>query len=253
MKNNKPVVCFWDIETSHIVAATFGLYNQDISHENIIQDWFIISGAWKKSTEKGVKAISVNDFKRKSPTDDYGVVKALRDALEDVDILVHHNGDKFDLKKLTARLIYHGLPPLPKIVTIDTLKEVKKIAQFTSNRLDYLGTVLVGKGKEHTSKGLWLAALKGDKHAIEEMVAYNKIDVIRLEQVYYKLKPYIKNPPHMGVLLSKVRGCSCPSCGGENIKKRGVRVMASGIKKQELQCKDCGHYHTVPYSLVITT
>ncbi len=247
MIKTKPKVCFWDIETSLIVATTFSLFPERIPHEGIIQDWFIISGAWKFAGDKKVYSVSVLDKSRKKLDDDYYVVKTLGEMLQDVDILVHHNGDRFDLKKLTARLIFHGLPPLPRITTIDTLKEVKKVAQFTSNRLDYLGKHLVGQGKLDHPTSLWLGALKGDKVAISEMVKYNKGDVVRLEEVYNKIKPYIKNPPHFGVLLGKDKNCSCKSCGSTHVKKNGIRITVAGGKKQELQCQDCGHYSSVPF------
>lgn len=250
MTKNKPVVMFWDIETSLIIATTFSLFPERLPHDGILQDWFIISGAWKKAGEKQVHSVSVADFKRKAVDDDYEVCKALREALEGVDILIHHNGDKFDMKRLTARLIYHGLPPLPKITTIDTLKEARKVAQFTSNRLDYLGTFLIGAGKADHPQGWWLAATQGDMGVVKDMVKYNKTDVIRLEEVYNRLRPYMKNPPHFGVMLGKERGHSCQSCGSHNVKKNGIRISASGGKRQELQCQDCGHYSSVPVTLV---
>lgn len=236
---------FWDIETSLIAATTFTLFPERIGHDFILKDWHIISGAWKKQGEKTVHTVSVLDFKTKLDND-YEVCKKLREALEGVDILVHHNGDRFDLKKFTARLIYHGLPPLPKITTIDTLKEAKKVAAFTSNRLDYLGKFLVGLGKDDHPSDWWFKVYNGDRSIIKKMVAYNKTDVIRLEQVYDRLRPYMKNPPHFGVLLGKER-VSCQSCGSDNVKKNGVRISATGGKRQEIQCQDCGHYHSIPF------
>lgn len=245
--SNIPKVVFFDVETSLVVAGTFSLYPERIDHNNIIQDWFMMSAAWKIQGNKTVYSTSINDFKRKKLDDDYGVIKALREALEDADIVVGHNSDKFDIKKLTARLIYHGLPPLPKFLTIDTLKEVKKVAQFTSHRLDYLGKHLIGAGKEHTSHGLWMRALKGDRKAITEMVKYNKVDVIRLEELYDKIRPYMKNPPNFSVLLGQDRlEHACRSCGSLNVKKNGIRQTIAGVQKQEIQCKECCHYSVYP-------
>ncbi len=242
----KPVILFWDLETSLIVATTFSLYPDRLPHDGIIQDWFIVSGAWKKQGEKKVTAVSINDFKQAAPDDDYGVVKKLREVLDNVDILVHHNGDRFDMKKFTARLIYHNLPPLPKFQTIDTLKEIKKVAAFTSNRLDYLGHHLIGQGKSHTSPNLWMRVLRGDKEAVNEMVKYNKVDVVRLEQVYDRIRPYIKNHPHIGALKGEDKNHSCKACGSTELKKNGTRLTAAGIKRQEWQCTSCGSYSSYP-------
>src|SRR5688572_5094441 len=138
----EPKIIIWDVETSWVKTYTWNLWpNNGIPHDNIIEDWSILCGAWKELGKDKVHAVSV-----KSVGDDREVVKKLRDVISDASILIHHNGDKFDIKKLNARLIYHGLEPIAKVTTIDTLKEVKKVAAFTSNRLDYLSKFLGGTG-----------------------------------------------------------------------------------------------------------
>jgi uncharacterized protein YprB with RNaseH-like and TPR domain len=201
----------------------------------------MICAAWKYSDEKKVHAVSI-----KKATDDKQVVKTLRDAIAKADIVVGHNSDKFDIKKLNARLLFHGLDPLPMVPSIDTLKEVRKIASFTSNRLDYLAKHLIGEGKIKTEYNLWLKAMTGDKKAIHEMVVYNKVDVIRLEQVYMRLRPFMKSHIHIGALKGKDRHESCPKCGSSNVKHNGIRVSAAGLKKQECQCQKCGGYFRIP-------
>jgi uncharacterized protein YprB with RNaseH-like and TPR domain/predicted RNA-binding Zn-ribbon protein involved in translation (DUF1610 family) len=181
----------------------------------------------------------------KAPWDDYNVVKKLRDVLSEADVCVHHNGDKFDIKKLNWRIIYHKLPPLSPLSQVDTLKEIKKVSAASSNRLDFLGEQLVGQGKLQTTPGLWHDAMNGKRKAIKEMVEYNKIDVVRLEEVYLRLLPYFKTHPHLGVLEGKPRH-SCPKCGSIDIIKHKVRVTASGNQRQQVQCQDCGSYHTLP-------
>lgn len=229
-------IILFDIETSLIIATTFTLYPERIPHDGILQDWFILSGAWKELGSKTVQSVSVADFKRTKLDDDYDVVKAIRNGLLDADIVVGHNLDKFDIRKLNTRLIFHGLPPLPKIQTIDTLKVAKKIGQFTSNRLDYLSKYLVGRGKEKTTPDLWMKCMNGDKKSLAEMTHYNKIDVIRLEEVYKKFKPYIPNHPRVSDV-----NCSCPNCGGTNVKKHKPRLRSTGLWYQQYQCS-CGHY-----------
>lgn len=234
------IICF-DTETAPEIVATFSLYPDSISHNSIIQDWFMITACWKVLGEDKVHSVSI-----KKPTKDKEVVKKLRDVLAGADIIVAHNGKKFDVKKLNARLIFYGLEPLPTIPIVDTLLEVKKVAQFTSHRLDYLGKHLLGHGKLPTSEGLWMRALKGDKEAVHEMTEYCKIDVVRLEELYLKLRPYIKNHPHTGV-IDKGEKSDCPKCGSIHIQKRGIAVTATGTRYQRLQCQGCGGYHQGTY------
>lgn len=237
----KPKCVVFDIETSPFTVASFSLYPDSLNHSNIIQDWFIICASWKELGSKKVEAISIT-----KPGDDKAVVKKLRDVLADADVVIGHNIKKFDLKKLNARMIYHRLPPLPNLQIVDTLTEIKKVAANTSNRLDCLSTLLTGQGKMDTSSGLWLKAMRGDKKAIKEMVAYNKIDVVRNEEVYDIIKPYLKTHPHIGAMHGRDRNHSCPKCGGTSFdsSRNRLRYTAAGIPKQQVQCKSCHSYST---------
>jgi DNA polymerase elongation subunit (family B) len=247
-KNRKPKIVFWDIETSGIVATTWNLYPESISHENMIQDWFMLCVAWKELGGKMQTVSLLDDKKRfkKDCTDDYHVVKTIRDALEDVDILVHQNGDRFDMRMLTTRLMYHNLPPLPKLQTIDTLKEIKRVSRNTSNRLDYIGKWLLGVGKMETPKGTWLKAMNGDEKALKLMLSYNVKDVELLERVYHRTKKYYKTSPHLGALMGKDKNHSCPKCGSTHFdpSHNKIRYTASGNKKIQRQCSKCHSYHT---------
>jgi DNA polymerase elongation subunit (family B) len=240
-----PKIILFDIETSFMLTRTFTLYPEAINPNGIVKDWFMICAAWKELGKKKIHATSINDFKRESSTDDRGVVETLANALADADIIIGHNSDAFDIKKLNSRIIYHRLPPLPKIIQLDTLKEVRKVAKFSSHKLDYLGKILLGHGKLPTSSGLWDRATDGDRAAVREMVKYNKVDVLRLEEIYNVLLPYMKSHPHVGAYTND-RNMSCKHCGSTDIKKNGYRFTASGLKKQEIQCKSCHSYSLIP-------
>lgn len=240
-------ILLWDLETLPMTCATFSLYPDSINHQNIITDWSIISAAWKWLGKKTIYSSSILDdpkaFK-KDVNNDLVVVKRLREILQDVDIIIGHNTKKFDQKKYNARLIYYGLEPLPSgIIQLDTLTEIKKIAAFSSNRLDYLGKHLTQSGKMETSSGLWLRVLKGDKKAVEEMIVYNKADVQKLEDLYLKIRPYIKHP-HVS---PEDRDYTCPRCGSDNLKYHCIRYTAAGVKKRQAQCGDCHGYSTFTY------
>lgn len=246
--SKNPRIILYDLETLPMTAATFTLYPENIGHDNIITDWSLICGAWKTLESKTTHAVSILDdpkaFK-KDVNNDLIVVKKLREVFQDADILVGHNSKKFDTKKLNARLIYYGLEPLPSgIQQVDTLQEVKKVAAFSSNRLDYLGQHLCGSGKLPTSKGLWLRVLKGDPSAVKEMVAYNKVDVKVLEDVYLKLRPYMKGHPHIGAMSGDDKNHSCPKCGSDDLSTSKTRYTAAGIKKSQMQCNTCHSYST---------
>lgn len=176
-----------------------------------------------------------------TPFNDLVVVKKLLELLEEADAVCYHNGDRFDIKKINTRLLYHRLKPAPKIPTIDTLKVAKNMFGITSNRLDYISTFLGHNGKLDTSKGLWMEVLKGNLKAIKEMVEYNEVDVIELEKVYLDFRPFIRNHPNFRHFTNHAECCG--NCKSTHYQKRGYTLKPSG-KFQRFQCQDCGSWWT---------
>lgn len=240
----EPRVLLYDLETTHNIVAVFRLFGEDyISHDKIFQERYIVSAAWKWLGDKRVQAVSTLDdtkLYKRDPHNDLHVCKTLHTQLSQANVIVAHNGDAYDIKFAEARMIKHGLPPLPPIVKIDTLKTAKDRFLFNSNKLDYLGQFLrVGK-KVPTEQGLWLGVLKGDKSAIRKMVKYNKGDVDLLERVFKKLQPYMSN--HVNRELFGQPEGACPRCGSTQVQRRGVH-RALTQEYQRFCCTACGGWY----------
>lgn len=231
---SKPKILFWDIETSKIMALTFSLYPDRIHPADVVEDWRIHCIAYKWAGQKKVHALVEHN------RSDYELVKSMREVLCEADYVVHHNGDKFDLRKFNARLVRHGLPPLPpKIKTIDTLKEVKKILQDTSHRLDCLGDYYNIGRKLENETGLWYDCFFGKKKSLNQLVKYNKQDVILLENVFNYLHKYFKVSVNYNLFTKESH--NCPKCGSDQLQKRG-RVINATTVKQRYQCQSCGSW-----------
>jgi uncharacterized protein YprB with RNaseH-like and TPR domain len=230
-----PKILFYDIETAPMVVATWGLFDQTIQIDSIIQDWYIICACWKWAGSDKIYSVSV--LQGKDHRDDYAVCKALHDAISEADIIVAQNGDNFDMKKLMARAIAHGLPPIGRKPSVDTLKEARRVFKFSSNKLDYIGQFLEAGAKMVTEKGLWMKALDGHKPSIRAMVDYCKQDVVLLERVYEKMRPYMQNHPNVN-LWQKTEYC-CPNCGSPDVARNGFRYTAAGVF-QKWVCRVCG-------------
>jgi hypothetical protein len=243
-----PKILLLDTETLPMITATFSLYPDSINHDNILQDWSLICACWKYLDKPTIYSSSILDDReafKQSVNNDLVVVKRVREVLQDADIVIGHNVKKFDMKKYNARLIFHGLDPLPSgIQLLDTLTEIRKVAAFSSNRLDFLGKTLTGQGKIETERGLWLRVLKGEKKAVKDMTHYCKGDVQVLEDLYLKLRPYMKGHAHVGVLHGEDKQHSCPRCGSTRLQGNKTRFTAAGVKKVQKQCMDCTGYST---------
>lgn len=221
---------FLDIETSLSIMASFSLWPKHIPHNNIIQDWHIICAAWKWEGKK-----KIHSAKTYTPNDKK-VVEALRDVIEEADELVYHNGKKFDYKKINTRVLMHGLPPMSKPRETDTLQQARKHFSFISNRLDYIGQVLVKDKKLSNPPNLWMNALQGDKKAIDQMDKYCKQDVNLLEEVFQAMKPHIECGFNAALLYEFP---VCPTCESVECHKNGY-AYTKVATYQKYRCRSCG-------------
>lgn len=237
-ERKEPRILLWDIETSHNILAKFDLREEYTNYNNILVERHLFCAAWKWLGDKQVSAASLVDDRKRFKADihdDYHVVKTLHGVVSEADVIVAHNGDKFDFKWLAGRALKHGLPPLAPVPSIDTLKVARRSFLLNSNRLDYLGHYLGVGRKVETPQGLWLKALQGDAKAIREMVDYNKGDVELLEGVFEKLRAYM--PEHVNRRLFGKQGC--PRCGSTKVQSRGYRYALTR-KYRQYQCCSCG-------------
>lgn len=232
---------FFDLETSYNIVKSWRIgFDVRLSHQDIIQERAIICAAYKWEGDKQVKFLTWNKG------NDGELVTKLAEILNSADEVIGHNSDRFDVKWLRTRCLYHGVALTPFIQSIDTLKEAKKLFYFNSNRLDYISKFLGAEGKMETG-GLELwddVILRNNRQALNKMVAYCKQDVEILEDVFNKLNPYLKNKLTKTIRVEG-NGINCVECGSENIVKHKVRTSIAGRQTQQYQCKTCGKYHSV--------
>lgn len=231
-------IAVWDIETSPLIVPVFDIWDQTISHEHILEETNIICACWKEVGRASVGSVRVDI---KNPRDDYQLCQDLQHALEDYDVLVAHNGNSFDVKILNARLLKHGMDPMPNMSYVDTKLVAKNKFRMPSARLDYLGRYLGLGRKKRTSMKLWLDVLNGKKQALDYMVKYCAQDVRLDEKVYLKMRPFMTNHPNHRLFDPDMN--TCPKCGKGPLTISKRRMTAKGFKDQ-YQCQSCGGYCT---------
>lgn len=239
-KKSKPNILFYDTETSPMILASFGLFDQNHSYTDVYQDWFMICAQWSWNDSSKVEVASVlDDMKafKLDHTNDYHVIKNLHDQISNADIIVAHNGDRFDWRKFMAKVIEHRLPPIRKPYMVDTLKAARKFG-FSSNKLADLNTKLGIVNKLDHQKGLWPKAAMGDEEAIRAIIKYGKGDIPALRQLYKVMLPYMDNHPNLNNFFD---GDCCPNCGSKHFQKRGVE-SAKVNSYQRYCCMDCGKW-----------
>ena len=228
-----------DIETAPSLSYIWSLYTEVMSMDFVIDDWYILCWSAKWLGEKELISSSLTDFPatyKKDIQDDKEVMKKLWKLLDEADIMVAHNGKKFDRKKVNTRFMIHGMPPPSPYKIVDTLLIARAHFAFTSNKLGDL-SVFLGLGKKVKTGGfeLWKACLQGIESAWNKMIKYCKKDVILLEKVYLKLRAWDSLHPNMGIFEDgEIK--MCPKCGS-NVRKEGF-TYTNVSKFQRYQCKN---------------
>lgn len=237
-----PRVLFYDLETSFNIVAAFQLWDRggnNIPHQNIISERYIICACWKWLGEDKIHSVAVTDSPqryKKNPYDDRYVVEKLHEVLSEADVVIAHYGDGFDNKYVRTRALYHGLSPISPFISVDTKKIASSQFLFNSNRLDYLGRFLGVGRKISTKSDLWMDVLRGDQRAIKEMVNYNKGDVSLLEKVFLKLRPFM--PDYVNRQLYGGGANECPRCGSSHIQSRGLHRALTRVYRR-WHCQSC--------------
>ena len=234
---NGPRILSVDIETSPVVAHAWGLFKQNIAISQIIERPRTMCFGAKFLDERKVHYYSEHDHE---PDVMFHAAHAL---LSEADIVMHYNGDRFDLPRLNTEFVMMGLTPPAPYRSIDLLKVVRQNFQFTSNKLAYVSEQLGLTGKvKHEGHELWIKCMAGDPKAWAKMKKYNVQDVRLLEELYEKLKPWIKAHPNWG-LYSDTQDTVCPTCGSADLERRGFTVKTTG-KYQRFRCRGCGTWPT---------
>jgi len=238
MPKREPKILLFDIETTPNLAWVWGKYQQDVIAFE--KDWELLCFAYKWYGRKKVYFERADKYQMTGKSADKKLCERLQELFDEADIIIGHNGDNFDIKKTHARMIHHEYNPPAPAKTIDTLKIAKNRFKFTSNRLDDLG-VFLGLGEKINTGGfpLWKGCMAENKKSWNKMEKYNKQDVILLEKIYERFKPWIPNHPNISLLEG---GNGCPNCGSINVIRQGLRANHKAVQ-QQWQCKDCNGWY----------
>ena len=174
--------CCFDLETSSL-NANFGIVL-----------CAVIKGSDRKKPYV-FRGDSYDPWKNGNRSDDSLLVKDIVSCLNDYDVLVAHNGARFDVPFLRTRLAkWHpslecGAFPNKKLV--DPVLLARSKLRMSSNSLAAIAS-LIGAGEKTLVDGdVWMrAALDGDSEAMDIIVKHCIIDVDILEKVADAVKPY---------------------------------------------------------------
>jgi hypothetical protein len=246
-----PRILHLDIETAPLASYHWSLWKQNIGLNQIKVEWSVLAFCawWEGDARKDI--IYMDTFFQDDMRDDSVLLARLWELLDEADFIVAQNGQRFDAKKIRARLLMNGFPPPSPFKVIDTLLIAKSVFGFTSNKLEWMATYFstVPKRKHGKFAGfdLWVEFLDGNPAAQKEMRLYNIDDVRSLRQVWLELRPWAIDHPNVAVYYPGDT-TRCPKCGSEDITKRGRQYTNTG-EYHRYHCGGCGGWSRSRYTI----
>ncbi len=224
-----------DIETWPIIAAVWGLKDQNIGLNQIRHDSSIMAWGAKWLGKPASEVIYQDVRHQRVLREDRALLSPLWKLLDEADIAITQNGQSFDGPRLNARFMVHKMSAPSPYKHLDTYRIAKRVASFTSNKLEYLTNKLNTKYKKldhgaFPGMALWNECEKGNPKAWNEMKKYNIHDVLSTEELYTNLNawapPSMPNPEH--------------ECPRRYAVKWDKRTNLDGVY-QIYKCNKCGH------------
>lgn len=207
-----------DIECSMGKYYSYGIFNQNIPIENIIEHPRMIAFSAKWFKKPGTMFFSEYHDTRK------GMLDKIHVLLSEADLVVGYNSKNFDVKWIQGEFMVEGYAPPEPFLQLDLLKEIRRNARFVSNKLDYTSGRLVNDNKrEYSMARMWRivdnpeTSEKVREQEWNKMKRYAVKDTQLLEPLLKELLPWI-NMPHP---VSEDPN-SCHNCGSR-LRPNGVR------------------------------
>lgn len=238
----KPKILIYDLEVSPELSWTYPPEWQT-SVIRMEDRQKLMSFSWKWYGENSINHMNLSQMAsfRARPQDDKQLTAELHTVMGQADIIMGHNSASFDDKMANMFFVVNDFDPLPPFKVIDTKRIACQFFRMPSNKLDNLARFFGIDGKTNTRIGdIWYEAyVEADSEAYELLEVYNNQDVNITEQIYEKLRPFMRNHPN----LARITGewDSCPVCGGYSYRVKAYR-HTNVSKYQQYFCNDCRHY-----------
>lgn len=242
----KEKVLVFDIETAPIIAHVWGLWENNVGLNQIEKDWHCLSWSAKWKGAPDTEVMYMDQRNAAKVEDDYDLLDAIWELLDEADVVITQNGKNFDQRKLNARFVIMKVRdrhPPSSYKHEDTKLIAQRHFNFPSFKLEYMTDKLCVKYKKLKHKTfpgheMWTECLKGNILAWKEMEVYNKHDVLALEELYDVIAPWHGNSGYNSNVFHDAETNLC-KCGASTFIKNGFYRTNVG-KFQKYKCKKCG-------------
>ena len=183
-------------------AINLDFVSFDLESSNLKADFSILLSAVIKPFGQTPMVFRADNYPtwEEARANDKQIVADIAQELGKHAIIVTHYGStgNFDIPFLQAKLVHHGLAPLPPLFGIDTYRIAKRNFQISSRRLKNLVSYFGIGNKEGVEGQLWVdAAYNGSREAMDRIVEHNIIDCEVLEKLGCLSFPYLRSIPRL--------------------------------------------------------
>lgn len=250
-----PRVLILDIETSPLECYTWTYWPNFVDPISQViknpdgspKDWAILTWAAKWLFESEIHFGKVKP-KEAIWHQDKSIINPLWDLFEEADVIVAHNGEKFDIRRCNLRFKVNGLGPPSPFQSIDTLKVSKKAFGSPSYKQDYLNRTFGLQRKIDTDFSLWERCVTGDASALDEMLAYNIGDIGGLEDLYVDIRAWIRGPVNLS-MYGENKKKQCHNCLSSDLEKLDKPYTTPAGQYEAYRCGNCGAIGRDRYTL----
>lgn len=224
-----------DIETSPHLAYTFQTWNTNIRPYHIVEPSRMLCFAAKWEDKPRVifesEFAPFNGDPGFEMSQDFHHLNMVQQAfalLDEADVVVTYNGDKFDLRRLGQEFRLAGLGQPSPYVSVDLYKVIKKEEEWASHKLSYITEQyrLTGKLEDGVDFALWRGCLEGDLKSWRIMRRYNKGDVVTTEELKLAAHDIVKMPALSLYDDEPIGEGECPTCR-RPAQRRGYAYTAT--------------------------
>lgn len=252
-----PKILFWDIETTLLQAWLFHLGDQTVRHTQLVEGRsrygiICLSYCWNRGP------IHTLDWGYHLQSSEF-ILSKFDKLLEEADIVIGKNSDRFDIKHLNAQRMFYDRPGRPSFskYTDDLEKQLRKYFALPSYSLDYISKELGLGGKDKMEFNDWVNimvkdAKQGEK-SYNKMLRYNRKDVKDTRDIWYYCEKHFDTKFNYGKFINaqndkdQIEKLLCKHCGHGNLVKNGIKYRNTTIY-QRFYCRY--HHGEAGYALI---
>lgn len=229
-------VLYIDIETAPAKAYIWDLKTRYVPLRQVEEDGYVLCFAYRWGHENEIGFWSRWDQGEKN------MVKAAWQLMDEADVIIHYNGDNFDVPRLNTEFLRYRLGPPSPAHSIDLYKVVNGTFRVLSKSMNHMLHLLGLESKmEHKGMELWTGCMRGVEEDQLTMEEYNVQDVNVMQELYRELRPWIRNHPNVALWMDRSEEPKCPKCGSDNLRFKGYK-RTKVLSYRQYKCNDCGSY-----------